>query len=180
MTLLEQKNGFYAFESALHIFPFPAGTWSSVQDLIRWNLQTTWKYAYQRPLEGLFCFAEDIFGYQFCINEDRICRFDPETGDVEPLTDSVDKWAGMICSNTDVETGFPIAHRWREEHGPLKPGNRLVPVYPFVTSQGSYELSNLYEIEAVKGMLSRADFARQTWDIADGTVVKIVPTNLPK
>jgi len=178
LHMLGIKNGFYAFESALHVFPLVSEHLIDNQDLIHWNLPSTWKEAYVEGTSDLFCFAEDIFGYQFSCRQDRIVRFDPETGDVEDLCGTVEEWAALICQDFNLQTGYPIAHKWQAAKGPIQPGNRLVPVYPFVSSQGTYELTNLYEINAVKGMLSRADFARQIKTIPDGTQVKIVPKNL--
>lgn len=179
LHLLKIKNGFYAFESALHVFPFVMENWFENQDLVRWNLPSTWQHMYGET-PSLFAFAEDIFGYQFSSYKDRIVRFDPETGDVEDLCATVEEWAALICQDFNVQTGYPIAHRWQAAKGRIQPGNRLVPIYPFVSSQGTYELSNLYEVNAVKGMLSRADLARQIKNVADGSKVKLVPTNVPR
>jgi hypothetical protein len=178
LHMLKIKNGFYAFESALHVFPFVMENWFENQDLVRWNLPSTWKQLYGEETASLFAFAEDIFGYQFSSYKGRIVRFDPETGDVEDLCTTVEEWATLICQDFNVQTGYPIAHKWQAAKGRIRPGNRLAPIYPFVSSQGTYDLSNLYEVNAVKGMLSRADFARQIKNVADGTKVKLVPTNV--
>jgi hypothetical protein len=37
LRMLKSKNGFYAFESALHVFPFVVDNWFNHQDLVRWN-----------------------------------------------------------------------------------------------------------------------------------------------
>jgi hypothetical protein len=177
LHMLKIRNGFYAFESALHVFPFVAENWFENQDLIRWNLPSTWQQSYGEETASLFAFAEDIFGYQFSSYKRRIVRFDPETGDVEDLCATVEEWAALICQDFNVQTGYPIAHKWQAANGRIRPGNRLAPIYPFVSSQGSYELSNLYEVNALKGMLSRADFARQIKNVADGSKVKLVPTD---
>lgn len=178
LHMLAIRNGFYAFESALHVFPFASENWFENQDVVRWNLPSTWKQAYGEEIAGLFAFAEDVFGYQFCTCQNRIVRFDPETGEVEEVCTTVEEWAALVCRDFNLQTGYPIAHKWQAAKGPIRPGNRLVPIYPFVSSQGTYELSNLYEINAVEGMLSRADFARQIKSVPDGSQVRIVPTKL--
>lgn len=63
LRLLKLKNGFYAFESALHVFPFSDIDVYEQQDLLRWNSPDLWKSLYGADAEGLFCFAEDVFGY---------------------------------------------------------------------------------------------------------------------
>ena len=177
IRMLAIKNGFYAFESALHVFPFTAENWFENQDLVRWNTPSTWRQPYGEATRGLLAFAEDIFGYQFSSYNDRVVRFDPETGDVEDLCATVEEWATLIYEDFNVQTGYLVAHEWQAAKGSIQPGNRLVPIYPFISSQGSYNLSNLYEVNAVKGMLSRADFARQIKNVADGSKVKRVPAN---
>lgn len=180
LNMLKRKNGFYAFESALHVFPVIEEDLFLSQDIIRWNLQATWKYAYDKPLAEAFCFAEDIFGYQFCTYQNRIGSFNPETGNIEIICETVEQWAELICSDLNMQTGYPLAYKWQEQHGPLKAGNRLVPMIPFVMEQAKYEVSNLYEVVALAGMLSRADLARQIKDLPDGVSVRMLPINLQK
>jgi hypothetical protein len=148
------------------------------QDLLRWNEPRLWKHAYDESAASAFCFAEDIFGYQFCLRNDEVGRFDPETGGVEHLCSDLEEWADLVCSDYYAQTGYKIARDWQAARGAIQPGNRLVPIHPFITSAGTYELDNLYEGNAVAGMLSRADFARQVRSIPDDTQIRIVPTNL--
>src|SRR5947209_332050 len=58
--MLRVKNGFYAFESALHVFPLVTDDRLHSQDLWRWNSMHTWKYAYGNKARNIFCFAEDV------------------------------------------------------------------------------------------------------------------------
>ena len=178
--MLGIKNGFYAFESALHVFPFGFDDSAGIQNLVQWNLPSTWKELFEKGTDALFCFAEDIFGYQFSSFQGRIVRFDPETGETEDLCGTVEEWASLICRDFNLQTGYQIALEWQATKGIIQPGNRLLPIYPFVSDLGTYELTNLYEIDAVKGMRSRADFARQIKLIPDGSRVRIVPKNLGK
>jgi len=179
LKLLRIKNGFYAFESALHVFPLVMDDWFNSQDLVRWNSPTLWKQAFGKQAETLFAFAEDIFGYQFCSQGDQIVRFDPETGDTERICSSVEEWATLICNDYNFQTGYPVAKAWQIQHGPIAQGNRLVPIYPLISKEGSYDVSNFYEVDDLKGMLSRADFARQVRDVKDGQQVRITPINVP-
>jgi len=77
---LRQKNGFYAFESALHVFPI--GTKDGVMDLETWNHLDTWRDTYDGLANGYLFFAEDIFGNQFCLQQDGTSGFEAETGAV--------------------------------------------------------------------------------------------------
>jgi hypothetical protein len=62
--LLWRRNGFYAFESALHVFGAGGGQVQG-RSLEEWNDVGLWKDAYGGLMtDGLF-FAEDVFGGQF-------------------------------------------------------------------------------------------------------------------
>jgi len=127
--LLEARNGFYAFESALHVFPVePAST----ETLETWNAADGWRAAYGGMAKGLLFFAEDVFGGQFALRGDDVCTFDPETGDLARMATSLEDWAGQVLDRYSVLTGHPLAHDWQIAHSPLEPGKRLVPTVPFV------------------------------------------------
>ena len=64
--MLALKNGFYAFELALHVFPAQSCDQHIGLDL--WNSETLWRSAYGEVTNGCGFFAEDIFGGQFCFN----------------------------------------------------------------------------------------------------------------
>src|SRR6185312_2296640 len=66
--LLARVNGFYAFESALHVLPSGGGG----QDLAGWNDGALWRDAYRGLADGLLCFAEDVFGGQFALVDDQV------------------------------------------------------------------------------------------------------------
>ena len=81
IELLSRRNGFYAFESALHIFPWV--TVADANDIIGLqdgNAPNAWRKWYQDLLDQIIFFAKDIFGVQFGIAGDDIVRFDPEAG----------------------------------------------------------------------------------------------------
>src|SRR6266702_176362 len=64
LHLLELKNGFYAFESALEVFP--AALFDGRMTLSRWNSHGLWKYEYEGLADGRLFFAQEGFGNQFC------------------------------------------------------------------------------------------------------------------
>ncbi|MFZ0815639.1 MAG: hypothetical protein WAM78_08970 [Candidatus Sulfotelmatobacter sp.] len=55
-NMLESKNGFYAFKSALHVFPLTSAIEMSLEE---WNADTLWRNGYRDLAEGLLFFAED-------------------------------------------------------------------------------------------------------------------------
>jgi hypothetical protein len=167
--LLAARNGFYAFESALHVF----GSGSTVVggSLEDWNDNNGWIASYGGLADGAFFFAEDVFGGQFAIIGDEICTFDPETAATEAVSSSIEDWAGQLVQNYSVLTGFVVAHDWQTQHGVIEPGCRLVPKRPFVLG-GEFSAANVCSLAAVKGIHVRADLALQIRDLPDGSKIR--------
>jgi hypothetical protein len=149
---LLEKNGFYAFESALHVFPI--GARDAVVDLESWNRPGFWRDAYGDLAEGMLFFAEDVFGNQFAIRNDRVGSFDAETGSYQHLADGLKGWASAILGCHELHSGYPLAHDWQTANRRLEPGERLLPKTPFATG-GPYHADNLYAVDAVTGMRLR-------------------------
>lgn len=169
LSMLFERNGFYALESALHVFPSRSVGQSIGLD--EWNDNALWRADYQGMADGCLFFAEDIFGGQFCIKDGKIYAFDPETGALEYLADDIAGWAAAIVSDYEMLTGYPLAHEWQARHGPITANKRLLPKVPFVAG-GEFQLDNLYLADAVEGMKSRADIANQIKDLPDGAPIK--------
>lgn len=163
--ILGRNNGFYAFESALHFFP--ASALAPEISIDEWNVAELWIDAYEGLADDRLFFAEDVFGGQFCIFDGSIHSFDPETGEMNHLADSIDEWAGLILSDHEFLTGYPLGHAWQVAHGPIPVGKRLLPKVPFVTG-GSYSIDNLHAVEAVSGMRFRGEIACRIRDLPDG------------
>jgi len=169
LKMLTQCNGFYALESALHVFP----SHSSQQEigLVDWNKNSLWRDDYKGLADGCLFFAEDIFGGQFCIKDNEIYTFDPETGALDYLADDIEGWAQAIISDYEVLTGYSLAYQWQEQNGQLPAKKRLLPKMPFVAG-GEFVLDNLYLADVVEGMRFRADIANQIKDLPDGAMIK--------
>lgn len=168
-ALLQKRNGFFAFESALHVFPAGSTGFRSIE---RWNAPDLWRDHYQGLDAGCLFFAEDLFGGQFAIKDELVYAFDPETGALEVLASSIDAWAEAVLSDSEVLTGQPLAHTWQEMNGPIVAGERLLPAIPFVLG-GEFSPANLRAIEAVKGMRFRGDLAVQIRDLPDGAQIDL-------
>lgn len=94
--MLECKNGFYAFESALHVFPMTSTAGMSLEE---WNAETLWRNGYHDLAKGLLFFAEDVFQNQFCLAAEGVLRFDAETGATSLMADSIENWAKKILGD---------------------------------------------------------------------------------
>jgi hypothetical protein len=165
-----RKNGFYAFESALHLFPYTPG--SDKYELERWNSENLWRQEYGEAAAGLIFFAEDIFGEQFAIKDGRVCRFRLETGEIEEIAPDIEQWAKLILDDSDLQTGSAVGRAWQARSGALPRGERLSPVYPFVLG-GSYDIDTLHAMDSLTLMRFNADLANQIRDLPDGTEVKL-------
>ena len=171
-SILKQKNGFYAFESALHVFPLTDEPVNGA-NLAEWNSPSLWRDDYGVLTQRLLFFAEDVFQDQFCLSSNGVLRFKAETGGTTPVADSLEGWADHVIRNYDQVTGWTFAKKWQAENGPLPPGKRLMPKIPFFLG-GPYAMDNLWAGDAVEGMRFKADIAMQTRNMADGTTVRMV------
>lgn len=176
--MLKGRNGFYTFESALHVFPLTSDPKSGLEG---WNSDLLWRNEYQDLADGLLFFAEDILQDQFCLsrNKNGVYRFHAETGEAQLMTDSLEKWAGIIVANYRTETGWPLLHEWQEKNGLLPRGKRLMPKTPFFLG-GGYTVENLWAGNSLEGMRFKADLAIQTRELPQGSRVKLNVTAKPR
>src|SRR5690242_13286221 len=113
--LLEERNGFYAFESALEVFPL--GPSHKSFGLAEWNAPDTWINAYCDLAPDGICFAQDIFGGQFVRSDRGVDIFEPETAGLSFFASGLDEWAAKLLADYRVLTGQPIAHEWQAANG---------------------------------------------------------------
>ena len=169
--MLEGENGFYAFESALHVLPL---TDDQDTGLLGWNGGSLWRSEYQDLAEGLLFFAEDILQDQFCLSSKSagVFRFHAETGQTVHFADSVETWAARILSDYRRETGYPFAEQWQTKNGPLPRGKRLMPKKPFFLG-GEYSIENMWAGNALDGMRLKGELAMQTRHLPEGSNVQL-------
>lgn len=177
LSMLRAKNGFYALDSALHVFP--ATNDEQVVDVNTWNSPSLWRHAYGDLLDGYLFFAEDIFGQQYGLREGKIEFVDMETGQGEYFAHSLEEWAARILEEPELNTGYPLARDWQAKQGPIPAGHRLVPKMPFVCG-GEFNLENLYLADAVQSLLFRGHLAVQIKDLPDGAKIDFVIINDPE
>jgi hypothetical protein len=170
LALLQQRNGFFAFESALLVRP--SGDGSVLANLESWNEPALWRESYAGtplPSNALF-FAEDAFGGPFALDSAGVLAVNPETGESERIAADLEGWAQAILDDPAFLTGHTLARDWQQAHGALGVGQRLVPATPFVLG-GDYSVENLVAYEAPRGMRARGGLARQLVDVPDGTSI---------
>ncbi|RZT81439.1 hypothetical protein EV382_4716 [Micromonospora violae] len=175
-AVLVERNGFFAFESALLFRPL-GGSGSHVLDIEEWNDPGLWKSSFAGLADEITFFADDIFGGQFGIRGPSIVRFNPETGEFENFAQGFDEWATTLIADYNVLTGYPIAHNWQRIFGPLKPGTRLVPLIPFVVG-GDFVIENLRAAPEVRAMRFYGGLASAVAQVPDGGELQIDIKNL--
>lgn len=163
--ILSVRNGFWAYESSLLVRPFTNAL--APLGIAEWNEKHLWKGRYFFDLDRVLFFAEDAFGCQHCLVDNKVSLFDPETGQFEDFACSLEEWARIVIADSDYRTGYPLAHAWQIQNSPLRPGTRLLPNVPFVLG-GKYELENLYICDDIEGMVFRASIANQIRDVPNG------------
>lgn len=168
-TLLRQKNGFFAFESALHVLA--ARSSGNVPGIEEWNSRGGWMRHYNLA-EPILFFAQDLFAGQFALCGNGIFRFDPETGRLTHLAETLEGWAGRILSDYNLETGWAAGREWQREARALKANCRLLPLRPFVIG-GDYVAENLVEVSSVVAMEKYGALYGQIKDVPDGAPITV-------
>jgi hypothetical protein len=169
-AFLASKNGFYAFESALHVFAAGPSDETSLEE---WNSPSLWRDQYGELDPKCLFFAEDVFGFQFAMCDDEIYSFDPETALLTPVAGNLEGWASVVLDDYDFCTGHSLAHAWQIKNGELPKGVRLHPKRQFVLG-GKFELENLGPVNAVHGMCFRGYVAQKIKGLPEGTNVQFV------
>jgi hypothetical protein len=72
----------------------------------------TWKDFYRSRADGLFCFAQDLFGRQFAVvGHRRVVVFEPETADTLVLGDRLEDWAAWLLAARTTAARAPSPTR---------------------------------------------------------------------
>ena len=171
IELLKFRNGFFAFESALNLYPLGESlTEICIQS---WNESALWRQSYGNLIDAkVLFFGQDAFGNQFGINCKEVILFFSETAEVEVLANSLFDWLGLLMDDWRGFTGYNLAHEWQKKNRSIKSGERLIPKFPFVLG-GEYNVDNLYCGSILEAQKFRAGLARQIVSIPDGTSVKV-------
>ena len=169
--ILASKNGFFAFNSGLNFYPIATNS-SEGPDFSSWNSNDLWRkaYAINIPDEMIF-FGQDIFGVQFCLADEQVMTFDPETGQLDYVASSLDEFCGKLLDEHDVLVGSGIAFEWQNQNRKLASNERLMPITPFVLG-GEFDIKNLRAVDSVDSMHFRAEIANQIKELPDGQKIQ--------
>ncbi|MET7647399.1 hypothetical protein ABZS83_27980 [Streptomyces sp. NPDC005426] len=174
-TLLSEMNGFYAFESALHVFP-SGGPGLPGRSLEEWNSALLWRESYSHLMPEAVFFAEDVFGCQFVVTQDGVVHlFNPETAALSKFSDDIEGWQSNVIADWNYVTGYSVAHEWQTQNGALPPGHRLVPRIPFSVG-GEFSADNMVPVESVAALKYWGAFALSISEAPDGKQFTFNPT----
>ncbi|HZO85002.1 MAG TPA: hypothetical protein VFC26_07305, partial [Verrucomicrobiae bacterium] len=164
--ILSQINGFILHDGALHVRGASlAPEWHSLRAAWRGKGSFTTLYPNVKPSD--IPFAQDQFGDQFLIREGKILRLFAETGEIEPLAESLEDFLFRV--EDDIETFLTVGFRDK-----LQPGELLLAYPPFCFQESGANAS-LKPVPAGEVISFHADLARQIRDVPDGGQVQIKP-----
>ncbi len=171
-TVLSRHNGFTVFNNGVQVFR--AGTAGLGPEVQSWNDPGAWKSTYGGLADGLLCFAQDLFGVQFAIDEEnRVVRFDPETADRRIIGVSVNSWAQWLLADPDVNGTYGFATAWQDRFGALQHNQRILPRTLFALG-GSYDFDNLSVEDSLRCMRIRGPIAQRVHDTPDDGLVNLI------
>ena len=170
-AVLSEINGFFAFNGGIHIFR--VGDEGMGYDLQTWNRPDTWIEHYQGLFDNVFCFGQDLFGFQFGIVDGRsVAVVDPETGAQESLGNSLEDWASWLLADADRNGRSAMAAGWNQQYGALPVTDRLIYKQLLVMG-GENEVANVVAKDAVECMRIRGPIAAAIRDLPDGAQIRL-------
>jgi len=129
--LLQEWNGFYAFDGLLHVFG--ACSEPANHSLQAWNAADGWRLAWGRSTEGLTFFAEDAFGDQFAYRAGKIVRLRPLLGGIVVMQATLLEWIETLLLEPDRILHRKLFRECTDKLGPLPRGAHFVPSVPLET-----------------------------------------------
>jgi len=172
---LAARNGCVAYRGALHVRgACLAPAWHSLRDVIEGPRSLTALYPRVPPRS--IPFAEDAFGDQFLLIDERVWHLTAETEELAEMAPSVEQFFDDVLADVAGVLGYEPNRAVRLVGGELEAG-KLISVYPpFVTDAGDAGRS-FRPVEALEVRVALAAFAAQIRDLPDGATVqiKVVP-----
>lgn len=164
VRILSDTNGFILHDGALHVRgASTTPEWHSLR--LALHGPTAFHALYESVHTTDIPFAQDQVGDQFLLRDGRVLRLSGETGDVEPLADSLDDFFRRVAADIEEFLDVGLGHT-------MQPGQLLLALPPFVF-QESGDGASLKPVRAGEVILFHADLARQIRDIPDGGQIEI-------
>jgi hypothetical protein len=169
--LIESHNGGLFYRQSLHVYSYSQNREFNNIEFVNRVL----KNEYGNMFEGLFAFAQDLFGNQFCYDstaENRIVFFNTETGRREDMAADFMEWLDVLYRHFGYYIGLTLITAWHNRHA-LSFQQRLCPKQPFISSN-DFSTGNLQAMDFPLYIKSYVSIAKQVHHLPEGTTVKIV------
>jgi hypothetical protein len=162
--VLSEVNGFILHEGALHVRGACSNPeWHSLR--AAWQGPNSFHVLYPDVRKTDIPFAQDQVGDQFLLRDGAVFRLFAETGEIEPLCESLRKFFDRVRNDIETFLNAGLQHK-------LEPGQLLHAFPPFCFDNEGKDVS-LAPIPAQQLISLHADLARQIRDVPDGGQIKI-------
>jgi hypothetical protein len=161
--LLQQTNGFIAFDGGLHIrgiVNFP--DWHSLEKV--WFGDFALYKLFPNLKSSDVPFGQDCFGDQFVLRNETIWQLMAETGDLENLHLSLGEFLTRVEESPIEFLLLQPLQRFKDEGGKFENG-QLLNVYPPFCTEEAKEGVSLQAIPMFERISFLADFAKQINDL---------------
>ena len=164
VNVLRDANGFILHGGALHVRgACLTPDWHSLR--LAWRGPGAFRTLYDGLRATDIPFAQDQLGDQFLIRGAAVLRLSAETGDIEPLVDSLEEFFSHV--NEDVEDFLKVGLR----HA-IQPGQLLFAYPPFAFRE-SEEGATLNPVPAGELISFHAELARKVRELPDGGQIEV-------
>ncbi|MCP9494943.1 MAG: hypothetical protein MSG64_10880 [Pyrinomonadaceae bacterium MAG19_C2-C3] len=158
-SLLQQENGFIAFDGGLHLRgACLSPAWHSLREV--WAGEFALHELYPVINKTDVPFAQDCLGDQFILRQDVVHRLSSETGELDSLEISIETFFVKAEANPVEFLSLQPLLQFMREGGKLEPGQLLSVYPPFCTKESANGVS-LRAIAMFDCLESLAGFARQ-------------------
>jgi hypothetical protein len=172
---LVARNGCLAYRGALHVRgACLAPPWHSLRSAMAGP--QSFMALYPGLPAGSVPFAEDAFGDQFLLREDRVWHLTAETGEIAEVASSVEEFFDALLGDIAGVLGYEPARAVGLVGGELGVG-QLISVYPPFVMDAGGDGRSFRAVDALDARAALAAFAAQIRDLPDGATVqiKVVP-----
>lgn len=167
-ALLRLKNGFILHSGALHVRGAVRNPhWHSLRNA--WAGENSFTTQYEDILPTDIPFAQDLFGNQFLLREERVIKLNAETGEIGEKADSLKTFLAGVEQDIEHYLNLPLSHT-------LEPGQLLFAYPPFCAKESAN--GSLLKACPAKEVISiHADLARQIRNIPNGARIRFRTTS---
>ncbi len=168
VRVFSDTNGFILHEGAVHVRgACLTPEWHSLR--AAWRGPKAFQILYDDVRPSDIPFAQDQVGDQFFIRETVVVRLSAETGEIEPLADSLQDFFSRVSSDIEGFLNVGLGQR-------IQPG-QLLHAYPPFCFRESGAGASLASLPASEVILFHADLARQIRDVPEGGQVEFKLTD---